>query len=73
MRRIAKKEDLDLDFFDMRSLILIFLVFAALSFLAMFLYNLFWIRWAIIAAVLLSLIIFHKKVIAMVKSVLVRK
>ena len=73
VRRIAKKEDLDLDFFDMRSLILIFLVFAVLSFLAMFLYNLFWIRWAIIAAVLLSLIIFHKKVIAMVKSVLVRK
>lgn len=73
VRHIAKEQELPLDFFDMKALILIFLVFAALSFLAMALYNFFWIRWSIIIAVLLSLIIFHKKVIEFVKSVLVRK
>ena len=73
VRKIAKQEDTQLNFFDTKALILIFVIFGALSFLAMALYNLFWIRWGIIAAVLLALVIFHKKVIAFVKSVLVRK
>lgn len=73
VRHVAKRQGESLDFFDLRSLILIFVVFAVLSFLAMALYNLFWIRWSIIAAVLLSLVVFHKQVIAFVKSVLVRK
>ncbi|MBR4864478.1 MAG: oligosaccharide flippase family protein [Oscillospiraceae bacterium] len=73
VRVIAKQEEQSLDFFDIKTLILIFVIFAALSFLAMALYILFWIRWSIIAAVLLALVIFHKKVIAFVKSVLVRK
>ena len=73
VRTIAKREDRKLDFFDLKSLLLIFAIFAALAFLAMALYNLFWIRWTIIACVLLGLVIFHKKVIAFVKSVLVRK
>lgn len=70
---IAKKNGFPLDCFNIKALIGIFLLFAALSFAAMALYELLIVRWCIIAAVLLALIIFHKKVIAFVKSVLVRK
>ncbi len=73
VRAVAKREKLSLDYFDLKALCLIFCIFAALAFLAMALYKLFWVRWGIIAAVLLGLVIFHKKVIAFVKSVLVRK
>lgn len=73
MRHIARKEQVDCDFFDLKALVLIFLAFAALGFLAMALYKLFWIRYSIIAAVLLALVIFHKQVIGFVKTVLVRR
>ena len=73
VRKIAKNQELPMDFFDMRSLVVIFLIFGGLSALAMSLYNLIWIRWSIIVAVLVALVIFHKKVITFVKSVLVRK
>ena len=70
---IAKKKNINLDYFNIKALIGIFLIFAALAFLATALYELLLIRWCIIGAVLLALVIFHKKVIAFVKSVLVRK
>ena len=73
VKLIAKKKGINLDYFNSKALIGIFLIFAALSFLATALYELLLIRWCIIGAVLLALIIFHKKVIAFVKSVLVRK
>jgi len=73
IKHIAKKYSFTMDYFNTKALIGIFLVFAALSFVATVLYELPVIRWSIIAAVLLALIIFHKKVIAFVKSVLVRK
>ena len=73
IRKISKREQISLNYFDLRSLILILLFFMALAFLAMLLYNLFWIRWSVIAAVLLGIAVFHKKVIAFVKSVLSRK
>lgn len=73
MRHIARKKQVDCDFFDCKALVLIFLGFVALGFLAMALYTLPVIRWCIIAAVLLALVIFHKRVIAFVKTVLVRK
>lgn len=69
---IAKKNNVTCDYFDLKSLIGIFVAFAALSFLAMALYTLPVIRYAIIAAVLLALIIFHRKVIAFVTKVLKR-
>ena len=70
---IAKKQNFTLDYFNMKALVGIFLLFAALSFTATALYELPVIRWSIIGAVLLALIVFHKKVISFVKSVLVRK
>lgn len=70
---VAKRHEFTLDYFNLKALIGIFLVFAALSFTAMALYDLVLIRWIIIALVLLALIIFHKKIIKFVKSVLVRK
>ncbi|MBQ8797322.1 MAG: oligosaccharide flippase family protein [Oscillospiraceae bacterium] len=73
VKLIAKKKGIALDYFNIKALIGIFLIFTALSFLATALYELLIIRWCIIGAVLLALIIFHKKVIAFVKSVLVRK
>lgn len=73
LKIIAKRYDTQFHYFDLKALIGIFLVFALLSFTAMALYESPWIRYAIIAAVLLTLVIFHKKVIAFIKSVLVRK
>ena len=70
---IAKRRGQRMDYFDLRSLLLILAVFMGLSFLALALYELIVIRYCIVAAVLLSLIVFHKKVIAFVKAVLVRK
>jgi hypothetical protein len=54
-------------------LIIIFLVFAGVAFLATALYNMILVRYIIIAAVLLTLAIMHKAVIRFVKSILVRK
>ena len=73
VRIIAKQQGFTPDYFNLKALVGIFLGFAALSFTATALYELPVIRWSIIAAVLLALIIFHKKVIEFVKSVLVRK
>ena len=73
MRHMAKKKQADCDFFDLKALVLIFLGFAALGFVALGLYPYFWVRLGIILAVLLALAIFHKQVIAFVKAILVRK
>ena len=73
VKLIAKRKGFTADFFNTKALIGIFLIFAAVAALATALYELILIRWCIICAVLLALIIFHKKVIAFVKSVLVRK
>ena len=73
LHKIEKKYGVNCDYFDLKTLILIFIVFMALSFLATALYTHLIIRWSIIVAVLLAVIIFHKKVIAFVKYVLVRK
>lgn len=73
MRIITKRKQVACNYFDMRALCLIFVVFAALGFLAMALYNLPIIRYAIIAAVLVTLLILRKKVTEFVKTVLVRK
>ena len=70
---IAKRKNITADYFNTKALVGIFVIFAAIAFLATALYELILIRWCIICAVLLALIIFHKKVIAFVKSVLVRK
>lgn len=72
LKIIARRRDIRIDYFDVKALLLILGVFAALSFLALSLYELIVIRYTIVAAVLLGLIIFHKKVIAFVKAVLVR-
>lgn len=73
VRIVAKRNNFTMDYFNIKALLGIFAVFVALSVLAMSLYELVWIRWSIIGAVLLALIIFHKKVVVFVKTVLVRK
>lgn len=73
MKVIFKRRGITGDYFNIPVLVVIFLVFAALSFAAMALYNLPLIRYIIIGAVLLALVIFRKHVTKFVKSVLVRK
>lgn len=70
LKIIAKRNNTTFDYFDLKVLIGIFLIFALLSFTAMALYELFIIRYIIIAGVLLALIIMHKQVIAFVKKIL---
>lgn len=73
VRIVAKRNNFTMDYFNIKALIGIFFVFAVLSFLAMALYELMLVRYIIIAGVLAALLVFHKKVIAFVKAVLVRK
>lgn len=73
MRIVTKRQNVSCDFFDMRALILIFLCFAGLGFLAMSLYELTLIRYSVIVSVLLALLFLRKRVTDFVKSVLVRK
>lgn len=73
MRAVGKRKQVSCDYFDLKALILIFVCFAGLGFLAMALYELPVIRYCIIAAVLVALVILRKQVIEFVKSVLVRK
>lgn len=70
MRLILKKKGFKQEAFDLKSLILLFLLFTVLSFAAMALYSLPWIRYGIVAAVLLAAAILHKRVFAFVKGVL---
>ena len=73
MRFVAKKNNFSMEAFDIKALILLFLCFFALTLIAMALYNLPLIRYAIVAAVLLGVGIMHKRVIVFVNSVLKRK
>ena len=73
MRVVGKRKQIRCDYFDLKALILIFVCFAGLAFLAMALYDLPAIRYCIIAAVLVALVVLRKQVIEFVKSVLVRK
>lgn len=73
MRIVTRRKNVPCDYFDLKALLLIFGGFAGLGFLAMALYPYTVVRYCIIGAVLLSLLIFRKQVTAFVKSVLVRK
>ena len=73
MRAVGKRKQVRCDYFDLKALILILVCFVGLGFLAMALYELPVIRYCIIAAVLVALVILRKQVIEFVKSVLVRK
>lgn len=73
LKVVEKKHNTRCDFFDLKALILIFLVFAGLSFLAMFLYTLPIVRYIIIAVVLLGLVIMRKQAIRFVKSIFNKK
>ena len=72
MKVTVKRQGETMDAFDVKALILLFAVFAVLSFTAMALYELHIIRYAIVGAVLLGVVIMHKKVAAFVTSVLKR-
>ena len=72
MQIAVKRQGETMDAFDLKSLILLFIGFAALAFTAMALYNLPIVRYIIIGMVLLSVAIMHKKVTAFVTSVLKR-
>ena len=72
MKIAVKKQGGTMDAFSLPALTLLFLGFAALAFTAMALYNLPIVRYIIVAAVLLSITIMHKKVAAFVTSVLKR-
>lgn len=73
LKIIARRRNIQINYFSLPALIGIFVVFAVLSFTAMALYKLSIIRYCIIALVLLALVIFRKQAIAFVKSILKRK
>lgn len=73
MRRMLKKRNLVCDAFDLRALIIVFIVFMILSFTAMALYEHLVIRYSIIAAVLVGLVIKRKDAISFVKKTVLRK
>jgi len=73
MRHICKKRGFSCRVYDMSSLLWILAVFSVLSFTALALYEQLVIRYSIITAVLLALVLWHKKTISFVKSILLRK
>lgn len=73
VRYILKKRGVDANYFNLRSLIGIFMGFALLSGIALILYPFIWARYSIAALVLIALVIFHKRVIRFVKYILKRK
>lgn len=73
LRMVAKRKNVPCDYFDLKTLLLIFAGFAGLGFLAMVLYPYAIVRYCIIGSVLLGLLLLRKQVTAFVKSVLVRK
>lgn len=73
MKIVLRKREVVNNFFDLPTLLGIFVGFAALSFAVMALYRLWIIRYAIVVLVLLVMGINYKKVIEFVKSVLIRK
>ncbi len=72
-RWVLKKNGQVDDAFDYKTLILIFVGFCGLTGVCMALYSLPLVRYGIIAAVLLTLAVFYKKVIAFVQKIVVRK
>lgn len=70
MKYVCKKNHFLCNFYDIKNLILICVVFSALSMVAMSLYRHLSIRYCIIVLVLLTLAIFYKKVIVFVKYVI---
>ena len=73
MRSVAIKNNFSMEAFDIKALILLFICFFTLTMIAVALYNLPLIRYAIVVAVLLTVAVMHKRVIAFVTSVLKRK
>lgn len=73
VKLLIKRNGITGRFFNIKTLVIIFLVFSGLSFLATALYTLPLIRFLIIALVLAALLIKRNSVVTFVKSVLVRK
>lgn len=72
-RVVLKRCEVQLDAFDLKTLVLIFVGFSVLSFTAMALYEQPLIRYCIIAAVLLALAVKHRTVTAFVKKAVLRR
>ena len=72
MRYVSRKHGFTCDYFDLRSLLVISVVFGLLSFVAMSLYENVLIRYGIIISVLLMLGVFYKQVFAFLQKILRR-
>lgn len=68
MLKICKEHDIDKNIYSIKALIAVFVVFAALGFTAMSLYDYPVIRYVIIAVVFILMFIFRKKLIALYKG-----
>lgn len=68
VKKTLKAEEIEESICDVKGLVLIFIVFMCMSFLAMALYSYMWIRFAVIVLVLMTALIFSKKIIALVKG-----
>lgn len=73
MAYLCRKRELSCDFYNLKELLGLFVVFSAVTFLALALYKQPIIRYCIIAGVLTGLVIAHKWAIDFVKRVVLRK
>ena len=69
MRVICKKKNVDSNLYNIKGLVLLFVVFGFIGFLAMSLYNYPIIRYSIITVVFIIMIIFREKLMKLFKSV----
>ncbi len=70
MRKVCKDKGIEDNLYNYKMLILLFLAFAVTGFIFTALYQYRWIRLGIIAVVVLILLIFNKKILTVMKSVL---
>ena len=68
MRVLCKKHGIDGKIYNIRNLILLFIIFSAISFMIMSLYSLPYIRYGIILAVFVLIFLYRKKIIKLIKD-----
>lgn len=73
MVHLCRKRGVSCEFYDLKELIMVFIVFSMLAFLALALYELRLIRYSIIIGVLTVLGVAHKWMISFVKKIILRK
>lgn len=72
MRKVCKDNDIREDIYDYKLMMLLFFVFAIVGFGFTALYEFRWIRIGVIAVVFIILLLFNKKIVAMIKNLIIQ-